>query len=149
MGLRIKSYFFKHLFMLVIINVTFMMVIFLFSGIQKVSAQSETDFDALKQFTFDTLVVKPVYKQYNVETGTLKQLVTILFIGYKKFISSQDAANCPFHPSCSEYFVQSVQKKGIIWGTLNGIDRLKRCNGYDMDKYFYDETLQRYLDEIK
>jgi putative membrane protein insertion efficiency factor len=43
---------------------------------------------------------------------------------------------CKFHPSCSEYFVQAVQKYGAVRGSCKGIWRICRCNpfvrgGYD------------------
>ncbi|MCG3180406.1 MAG: putative membrane protein insertion efficiency factor [Phycisphaerae bacterium] len=43
---------------------------------------------------------------------------------------------CRFTPSCSQYFVQAVRKKGILRGTLMGLWRILRCNpfckgGYD------------------
>ena len=45
-------------------------------------------------------------------------------------------AVCRFHPTCSEYFIQSVYKYGPVHGTWKGICRLCRCNpwypgGYD------------------
>jgi putative membrane protein insertion efficiency factor len=44
--------------------------------------------------------------------------------------------HCRFHPSCSQYFIEAVQKHGAVRGTLKGIWRLARCNplsrgGYD------------------
>ncbi|MBI3098008.1 MAG: membrane protein insertion efficiency factor YidD [Planctomycetes bacterium] len=43
---------------------------------------------------------------------------------------------CRFQPTCSRYFVEAVQKKGILSGTLLGVRRLCRCHplggeGYD------------------
>ena len=43
---------------------------------------------------------------------------------------------CRFHPSCSEYFIQAVEKYGVISGSLRGVWRILRCNpfhpgGYD------------------
>lgn len=43
---------------------------------------------------------------------------------------------CRFHPSCSEYFIESVKKHGAIVGAARGLWRLVRCQpfckgGYD------------------
>jgi hypothetical protein len=43
---------------------------------------------------------------------------------------------CIYYPSCSEYFVQAVEKYGVFRGTLKGTYRVLRCNpfakgGYD------------------
>lgn len=44
--------------------------------------------------------------------------------------------NCRFHPSCSNYFIQAVEKHGAIRGAIKGIWRICRCHpftpgGYD------------------
>lgn len=43
---------------------------------------------------------------------------------------------CRFHPSCSDYFIQAVEKHGAVRGGLKGVWRICRCNplsrgGYD------------------
>jgi len=43
---------------------------------------------------------------------------------------------CRFYPSCSEYFIQSVELYGPFRGSLRGVRRLCRCHpwhpgGYD------------------
>lgn len=44
--------------------------------------------------------------------------------------------HCRFEPSCSQYFIQSVEKYGALRGSLKGIRRICRCHpwhpgGYD------------------
>lgn len=44
--------------------------------------------------------------------------------------------NCRFEPSCSHYFVQSVEEWGIWKGSIMGFKRISRCHpwggqGYD------------------
>ena len=51
-----------------------------------------------------------------------------LFKFYKKRISSQDAADCTFQPSCSEYALLAIKKQGFLVGILNSLDRLTRCS---------------------
>ena len=55
---------------------------------------------------------------------------------YKGMISPLLGPRCRFQPTCSEYFVEAIRKKGLIVGTLKGIWRILRCNpfcrgGYD------------------
>ena len=43
---------------------------------------------------------------------------------------------CRFVPSCSQYFVEAVRRRGALRGSLMGLWRLLRCNplckgGYD------------------
>ena len=37
---------------------------------------------------------------------------------------------CKYHPSCSEYTKQAVQKYGVIEGLSKGFYRLLRCNPF-------------------
>lgn len=43
---------------------------------------------------------------------------------------------CRYHPSCSEYMIQAIEKYGVYTGVALGIRRILRCNplsigGYD------------------
>ena len=49
-------------------------------------------------------------KETKGSSGSVKQL----FLFYKHFISSQDASSCSFHPSCSEYAAQALQRYSLI-----------------------------------
>jgi putative membrane protein insertion efficiency factor len=55
---------------------------------------------------------------------------------YQYLISPMLGRRCRFEPSCSEYFIQSVRKYGVVRGGLRGLWRICRCNpwspgGYD------------------
>ena len=55
---------------------------------------------------------------------------------YQSAISPLLGAHCRYVPSCSEYFIQSVRKRGVVLGTLGGLWRICRCHpfakgGYD------------------
>ena len=58
-----------------------------------------------------------------------------MFLTYKSFLSSQDASNCSFYPSCSVYAIEAVRKQGPIVGIINTFDRLSRCNGMSPELY--------------
>ncbi|NOZ22767.1 MAG: membrane protein insertion efficiency factor YidD [Planctomycetes bacterium] len=56
--------------------------------------------------------------------------------GYQRFISPLLPRSCRYAPTCSEYFIQALQKKGLIKGVFLGIWRILRCHplakgGYD------------------
>jgi len=55
---------------------------------------------------------------------------------YQSSLSAYLGGQCRFVPSCSEYFIQAVRKRGAIRGGLMGLWRILRCNplsrgGYD------------------
>ena len=55
---------------------------------------------------------------------------------YQRLISPLIGRHCRFQPTCSSYFISSVQKHGALRGTLRGIARICRCHpfhpgGYD------------------
>jgi putative membrane protein insertion efficiency factor len=69
--------------------------------------------------------------------GIALGLVVILPVRFYQFVIGPLLPKvCKFHPSCSEYFVQAVQKYGAVRGSCKGIWRICRCNpfvrgGYD------------------
>lgn len=59
-----------------------------------------------------------------------------LFKGYKRFLSPLFPPSCRFTPTCSEYAIEAVQKRGVIQGLCLTAWRLLRCHpfargGYD------------------
>lgn len=79
-------------------------------------------------------------KTYNLSLNSVTVFILIAFITiYQKFFSFDHAfwANpdkfriCIFHPSCSEYMKESLQKKGAIRGVILGVYRIIRCNPFN------------------
>lgn len=58
-----------------------------------------------------------------------------VFIGlvrlYKLCISPYLGKACRFTPTCSEYMIESVRKKGLFFGVLSGFYRILRCNPFN------------------
>lgn len=54
---------------------------------------------------------------------------------YQRWISPCLPKMCRFEPSCSQYFIEAVQKYGPIKGTLKGIWRILRCNPWNPGGY--------------
>ena len=66
----------------------------------------------------------------------MKHVLIFLARLYQKFISPLFPATCRFYPTCSEYFIQAVQKYGALKGTWLGLKRISKCHpwhegGYD------------------
>ena len=55
---------------------------------------------------------------------------------YQKSLSPIIGGHCRFMPSCSQYFLEAVEKHGAVYGGLMGLWRIARCHplgkgGYD------------------
>jgi len=48
--------------------------------------------------------------------------------GYQRFISPLLPRVCRFTPSCSQYMIEAIRKKGLVRGGLLGLWRILRCN---------------------
>ena len=55
-------------------------------------------------------------------------LVIRLIKFYKFFLSPLFGQNCRFLPSCSEYFIDSLNQHGFIKGFLKGSKRILSCH---------------------
>jgi len=60
----------------------------------------------------------------------------LLIKGYQKFISKLFPPKYRFYPTCSQYFLQAVDKYGALKGSFIGIKRILKCHpfhpgGYD------------------
>ncbi len=42
---------------------------------------------------------------------------------------------CRFHPSCSDYFIQAVEKHGAVRGSMKGMWRICRCHPWNRGGY--------------
>ena len=59
---------------------------------------------------------------------SIKYIFIKLIKLYKIFISPYLGNNCRYLPTCSEYFIESVQEEGILKGTTKGIKRILSCH---------------------
>lgn len=49
---------------------------------------------------------------------------------YQKFISPAFQPSCRYHPTCSNYMIQAVEKHGAVKGLTMGISRILRCHPF-------------------
>lgn len=54
---------------------------------------------------------------------------------YKRWISPALPPSCRFHPSCSEYTYQAIEKYGALRGGWMGVRRIVRCNPWNPGGY--------------
>ena len=47
---------------------------------------------------------------------------------YKLFISPYMGNNCRYMPTCSEYFIESLEEYGVLKGSLKGTKRILSCH---------------------
>ena len=59
---------------------------------------------------------------------SVKTLVLLLLRGYKRFVSPLLGQRCRFHPSCSTYTMEAVQRFGAWRGGWLGLRRIGRCH---------------------
>lgn len=60
----------------------------------------------------------------------MKAIVIGLLHFYKWAISPFLPSACRFHPTCSEYMMQAVERHGVIRGVFLGLKRLGRCHPF-------------------
>ena len=93
-------------------------------------------------------------KQAEAEKQNLNSALGIARAGYKFLISDLDGDNCPFHPTCSQFFVEAVNETNFLKGLLMFADRFTRDANLYKTKYplhksgkFYDPVKNYLLDK--
>ena len=61
----------------------------------------------------------------------MRRIVLFLLRVYQYALSPFLGQNCRFHPGCSEYARQAVQKYGVLRGSWLAIKRLGRCHPWN------------------
>jgi uncharacterized protein len=58
------------------------------------------------------------------------QLALTLLRIYKRWISPALPSACRYHPTCSEYMMEAIERYGVARGFGKGILRLLRCHPF-------------------
>lgn len=58
----------------------------------------------------------------------MKFLLLLLLHFYRKVISPYLGNNCRFHPTCSMYAIQAIEKYGAMRGSWLAIKRIGKCH---------------------
>ncbi|HFI0150702.1 TPA: membrane protein insertion efficiency factor YidD [Streptococcus suis] len=59
----------------------------------------------------------------------MKRLLIGLVRFYQKLISPLFPPSCRYHPTCSNYMIEAIQKHGLK-GVLMGLARIGRCHPF-------------------
>jgi putative membrane protein insertion efficiency factor len=65
----------------------------------------------------------------------VRRLATAPIRLYARLISPLLPPRCKYHPSCSAYAVQSIERFGILRGSVLAVWRLLRCNPFSHGGY--------------
>ncbi|MDY6891110.1 MAG: membrane protein insertion efficiency factor YidD [Pseudomonadota bacterium] len=63
-------------------------------------------------------------------TQWLKKALILLVRSYQLLLSPFLGNNCRFHPSCSSYMIEAIERHGVWRGVWLGTRRLLRCHPY-------------------
>ncbi len=66
----------------------------------------------------------------------IKCFMIFLIRFYQLFISPLLGNNCRYYPTCSQYAIDAIEKKGVLKGSWMAVKRICRCHpwhdgGYD------------------
>jgi putative membrane protein insertion efficiency factor len=67
--------------------------------------------------------------------SALVRIVLAPILIYSRFISPALPPRCKYHPSCSAYAVQAIERYGILRGLVLAAWRLLRCNPFSYGGY--------------
>lgn len=88
------------------------------------------------------------HRDYSFSGSSAGETISKSFINiYRIFLSDVDGDNCPFNPSCSQFFIESVEETNLFQGVLMFADRFTRDMNFvnRSGKYITDES-GRYFD---
>lgn len=58
----------------------------------------------------------------------MKAILLLLLRGYKRWLSPLLGARCRFHPSCSAYAMEAIERHGSARGSWLALRRVARCH---------------------
>ena len=68
----------------------------------------------------------------------MKKMIISMLKSYQRGLSPvlhDLGVRCKYHPTCSEYTIQAVEKYGVIRGLIKGFFRILRCNPFSKGGY--------------
>jgi len=58
----------------------------------------------------------------------MRELLMLVLRFYKRWISPVLPSACRFHPTCSMYMLEAVERYGTVRGVWLGLKRLAKCH---------------------
>ncbi|MDX9717486.1 membrane protein insertion efficiency factor YidD [Thauera sp. WH-2] len=65
----------------------------------------------------------------------MKSVLIALVRFYRYAISPMLGRNCRFHPTCSEYAIEAIQRHGALRGSWMAAKRVGRCHPFNPGGY--------------
>ncbi len=65
----------------------------------------------------------------------MSTLALLLIRFYQRWISPLLGASCRFHPSCSQYMYEAIERYGAARGGWLGVRRISRCHPWNPGGY--------------
>jgi len=62
-------------------------------------------------------------------------IMVFLIKVYQRCISPLFPPTCRFYPTCSQYFIQALEKYGVFKGSYLGIKRILKCHPWNPGGY--------------
>lgn len=60
----------------------------------------------------------------------IRQALVGLIRFYQRFLSPLTGPTCRFHPTCSQYTLEALEKHGALKGSWLGLRRILRCHPF-------------------
>ena len=67
----------------------------------------------------------------------IRKIVILPIKLYQIFISPIFPSSCRFYPTCSQYAIEAIEKRGIFIGFFLAIWRILRCNPFSKGGFDY------------
>src|ERR1700730_16644354 len=80
---------------------------------------------------------QPAASEKKIARSLLVRTALLALRFYKAYLSLLFAGNCRFHPTCSQYTYEAIERFGVLRGIWLGIKRLGRCHPLSR-KFGYD-----------
>lgn len=65
----------------------------------------------------------------------MKKILITMIRFYQRYLSPLKSTKCPYHPSCSNYGMEAIQKYGAFKGGILALWRIIRCNPFSKGGY--------------
>ena len=66
----------------------------------------------------------------------MSKIILFFIRFYQIVISPFFSPACRYYPSCSQYMIQSIKKRGVLIGVMFGAARILRCNPWSKHRYW-------------
>ena len=73
-------------------------------------------------------IKKELFLDFKRIKWSMRNILIFIIKFYKRFISPYLGSNCRYLPTCSDYFIDSLNEHGIFKGSLMGIKRILSCH---------------------